>query len=250
MTMKTYHILIVLLLFGLNSFAEGVLTSQNENYPGLFLKNKSTEITVNINGLIVETIVRQEFENEWNQSVDAIYSFPVPLNSNVTRLLYSKGDTLVDAILDVMPQTTNPGTGTNEIIANLNEYMGQNAIRLKLTNILPNEVKWVELHYISVLKHANGTCSYKYPFDTKSFLTYPLDYLKIDINVRSDRPIASFDMPSNPGFYTLTSTINDLKLAYLKQQVYPATDILFNYTIENDILNIDFLIVGRILHRI
>jgi hypothetical protein len=118
--------------------------------------------------------------------------------------------------------------------------MGQNVIRLKLTNILPNKVKWVELHYISVLKHANGTCSYKYPFDTKSFLTYPLDFLKIDVNVHSDRAITGFDMPSNAGFYTLKSTSNDLKLAYLKQQVYPAADILFNYTIQNSLLNIDF----------
>jgi Ca-activated chloride channel family protein len=238
--MKTYKIIIALLLLSLNSFADGVLTSQNENYPGFFLKNKSTEITVNINGLVVETIVKQEFENEWSKSVDATYSFPVPLNSRVTSLLYSKGDTLVNAILDVMPQSTNPGTGSNETIAKLNEYMGQNVIRLKLTNILPNKVKWVELHYISVLKHANGTCSYKYPFDTKSFLTYPLDYLKIDVNVHSDRAITGFDMPSNAGFYTLKSTSNDLKLVYLKQQVYPAADILFNYTIQNSLLNIDF----------
>jgi hypothetical protein len=47
-------------------------------------------------------------------------------------------------------------------------------------------------------------------------------------------------MPSNAGFYTLKSTSNDLKLAYLKQQVYPAADILFNYTIQNSLLNIDF----------
>lgn len=238
--MKTYYILVALFVISLNSFADGVLTSQNENYPGLFLKNKSTEIKVTINGLIAETVVRQEFENEWNQSVDATYSFPVPLNSRVTSLLYSKGDSLVNAILDVVPQSTNPGTGTNEIIAKLNEYMGQNAVRLKLTSILPNKLKWVELHYISVLKHANGTCSYKFPFDTKSFLTYPLDYLKIDINVHSDRLITGYDMPSNAGFYTLTSTSNDLKIAYLKQQVYPATDILFNYTIQNNFLNIDF----------
>lgn len=238
--MKTCHILIVLLLISLNSFADGVLTSKNENYPGLFLKNKSTEITVNINGLTAETIVRQEFENEWNKTVDATYSFPVPLNSRVTSLLYSVGDTLVEAILDVIPQTSNPGTGSNEIIANLNEYMGQNAIRLKLSNILPNGVKWVELHYISVLKHANGTCSYKYPFDTKKFLTYPLDYLKVDINVHSGRTITGYDMPSNAGFYTLTSTSTDLKLAYLKQQVYLASDIVFNYTIQNSSLNIDF----------
>ena len=238
--MKNYYILVALFLFSLNSFADGVLTSQNENYPGLFLKNKSTEITVNINGLVAETIVKQEFENEWNQSVDATYSFPVPLNARVTGLLYSKGDTLVNAILSVMPQSTNPGTGSNETIAKLNDYMGQNAIRIKLTNILPNKSKWVELHYISVLKHANGTCSYKFPFDTKGFLTYPLDYLKIDINVHSERLITGFDMPSTTGFFTLKSTSNELKLAYLKQQVYPATDILFNYNIQNSLLNIDF----------
>lgn len=238
--MKTQNILVILFFLGMNSFADGVLTSQNEKYPGLFLKNKSTEITVNIDGLVVETIVKQEFENEWNKTVDATFSFPVPLDSRVTRLRYSKGDTIVDAVLDVIPQSSNPGTGSSEIIAKLNEYMGQNAVRISLTNILPNGVKWVELHYISKLKHANGTCSYTYPFDTKNFITYPLDYLKIDINVHSGRTITDFDMPSHSGLYTVSSTTNDLKLAFIKQQVYPASDILFNYTIENKLLNIDF----------
>jgi len=162
------------------------------------------------------------------------------MDAHVTRLLYSKGDTLIDAILDVIPQSTNPGTGTDDIIARLNEYMGPNAVRINLANILPNGVKWVELHYISKLKHANGVCSYKYPFDTKSFLTYPLDYLKIDINVHSGRTIADFDMPAHAGIFVMSSTPNELKLDYINQQVNPASDILFNYSIVNNLLNIDF----------
>ena len=50
-------IFIILMLFIHNiTFADGIILADNENYPGRILRNKSTSVEVNIEGLIVKTI--------------------------------------------------------------------------------------------------------------------------------------------------------------------------------------------------
>jgi len=84
--MKNIFITILLLLTYSLTFADGIIIADNVNYPGRILKNKSTNVEVNIEGLIAKTITIQEFQNEWNQMVDGVYSFPLPLNARVIRL--------------------------------------------------------------------------------------------------------------------------------------------------------------------
>ena len=59
-------------------FADGLLVPTDTEYPQNFLRNRMTHVTVTINGLVAETQVYQEFHNDWDQPVDAVYSFPLP----------------------------------------------------------------------------------------------------------------------------------------------------------------------------
>lgn len=238
--MKNTYITILLLLICSLTFADGIIIADNENYPGRILKNKSTNVEVNIEGLIAKTITIQEFQNEWNQMIDGVYSFPLPLNARVTRLMYSKGDTLIDAVLRVMPQSSNPGTGEGGLVAEINQYMGQTVIRLKLTNIGPNAIKWIKLEYIMELNHFEGEITYTYPLDTKGFYTIPLDYLSVNINVHSDQIITDFDIPSHSGYTTIASSEHNLNLILVKPNAYQAQDIKFIYKVENPVLMVDF----------
>lgn len=238
--MKNIYITILLLLIYSTTFADGIIIADNVNYPGRILKNKSTNVEVNIDGLIAKTVTTQEFQNEWNQIVDGVYSFPLPLNASVTRLMYSKGDTLIDAVLRVMPESSNPGTGEGGLVAEINQYMGQTVIRLKLTNIGLNAIKWIKLEYIMELNHFEGEINYTYPLDTKGFYTIPLDYLSVNINVHSDQIITDFDIPSHPGYTTIASSDHDLNLISINPNAYQAQDIKFNYKVENPDLKVDF----------
>lgn len=238
--MKNIYITILLLLIYSTTFADGIIVADNVIYPGRILKNKSTNVEVNIEGLIAKTITIQEFQNEWNQVIDGVYSFPLPLNARVTRLMYSKGDTLIDAVLRVMPESPNPGTGEGGLVAEINQYMGQSVIRLKLTDIGPNAIKWIKLEYIMELNHFEGDINYTYPLDTKGFYTIPLDYLSVNIIVHSNQIITDFDIPSHPGYTTILSSDNHLNLILVKPNVYQAQDIKFNYKVENPDLMVDF----------
>jgi len=233
-------IFLVLLLFSSMVFADGLLMPVDSSYPDDFLRNKITEVTVNINGLIAETVVYQEFTNEWDQTVDAVYSFPLPPDARSTKLLYTRNDTTFKAVLKVQQQSTNPGTGSGGVAALVNEYIGRNGLKMTLNDIEPGAIQKIELHYISVLKYHQGECSYDYPLDTKDFVKHPIDHLEFNINVQTTHVITAFDIPSHPDFQTLQNESDHIKLRLRKPMSYLGTDLIFKYFVNDNVLDVDF----------
>ena len=160
--MKKFSLIIVYTFFSLFSisFADGLLMPSNQDYPKDLLRNNVTEVTININGSVAETIVYQEFENEWTDSTDAVYSFPLPANARATKFLYWYGDKIYQAILKVKEQAVNPGTGEGGIAAEVNNYIGRNGIKIFLKGIKAGAIQKVELHYISRCDYYKGKYSY------------------------------------------------------------------------------------------
>src|SRR4051812_3103005 len=76
---------------------DAVMRSTNSDYPIRLLRHTVTEITVDVRGLVAETRAYAEFRNDFDHATDAVYSFPLPDNAHVTRLQYSKGDTVSEA---------------------------------------------------------------------------------------------------------------------------------------------------------
>ncbi|MFB6319675.1 VIT domain-containing protein [Saccharicrinis sp. FJH54] len=237
--MKKYIAILAIIICSSSVFADGLIIPEGNTYPDEVLKNKSTSIEVNIRGLIAETVVYQEFENESDAEINGVYSFPLPMNARTTRLMYSKGDTLIDAVLKVKAQTQNPGTGEGGTVALINQYMGKNALRLRLSNIAPHSIKGIRLHYISTLTNSDGTAEYIYPLDVSDFVKTQLDYLKIKINVSSSTKIENFALPDFNDFFVSSETDTTLKITCLNSKVYPAKDIRFSYSTDNSNLSLD-----------
>jgi Ca-activated chloride channel family protein len=237
--MKFAALITLLIFVGINLFADGIIVTSQEEYPSYCLKNKVTDIDVEINGLVAETIVYQEFENEWTDSVNGVYSFPLPPDARATRLQYSVGDSLVDAVLKVQQQSTTPGTGEGGIIAEINEYMGSNVLKISLSNIAPWENKAVRLSYISTLKQYHGNYEYNYPLNTGDFIKHPIDFLKIRIKVHSSKSISGYSLISHPDYQIKSEGENFLDLEYIEPKAYLAKDIVFCYTVENSPFEIE-----------
>lgn len=234
------HLLILALLACFNFVsADGLILSSHENYPTTVLKNKSTTISVAINGNIAETIVTQEFENEWYKTTDGVYSFPLPIDARATRLMYSQGDSLVDAFLKEKQQSTNPGTGEGGETSHINKYMGKNVIRLEQVDILPHDTRTIVLHYIQTLNQYNHQYIYQYPFNTENFIESPIDFLKLSIQVKSKNSITDYNLNMNGNSTEITNTENEINLLYSQSKVYTAKDILFTYNTEKQDFNID-----------
>jgi hypothetical protein len=237
--MKPLFIFASLLSLSINIYADGLFVVSQPEYPYVILKNKVTDVDVEINGLIAEIVVYQEFENEWNQTVDGVYSFPLPPDARATRLQYSVGDTLIDAILQVQQQSTTPGTGEGGIRAEINKYMGNNVVKIALKNIGPQEIKSIRLSYIALLKQYKGNYEYCYPLNTSDFVKTPLDYLKIRIKVHSSKSINGYSLLSHPDYLVRSEEDTLVDLEYNKSKAYLAKDICFSYSVENSPFAVD-----------
>ncbi len=233
-------ILLFLFVYANTLFADGLLLSQNEDYPGLLLRNKTTKVNVKIHGLIAEVVVYQEFVNEWNETVDAVFNFPLPDEARSTELFYWRNDTTFKAILKVKSQIPNPGTGEGGLAALVNQYIGNHGIKLQLSGITPGMVQKVELHYFTLLNYFQGECRFKYPLDTKNFIKYPIDHLELNIDVESRYPIVGFGIPSHPEYTILENSPSHLKLRMRQLKAYLAKNLIFQYKIENNDLDVDF----------
>jgi len=239
--MKIKYLILGLLLFAGSKeiLADGLLMPSDTSYPSYFLRNRITEVSVNINGLVAETVVYQEFVNDWNKPVDAVYSFPLPYDARSTLFLYERNDTTYKAVLKVMEQSINPGTGEGGMAALVNAYIGTNGLKVKLYGIAPGAVQKIELHYISLLNYFQGKYTYTYPLNTQDFVTNPIDNLEFKVDVKSNSHISYFNIPSHPDFQTLVNEDHHVVLKMIKPMAYLASDFVFTYQADNSSLTMD-----------
>jgi hypothetical protein len=235
-----YKILAILVTLSAISYANGLLMPSNNSYPKDFLRNTVTEVTVNIHGEIAETIVYQEFVNEWYDSTDAVYSFPLPPDARANKFLYWYNNKVYQAVLKVKEQAVNPGTGEGGVAAEVNKYIGRNGIKILLKGIQPGAIQKVELHYVSLCEYYQGRVSYNFPLSTGNFVTYPLDQLQFNINVNSATDITGFDLPGNSGYKVVQQDKNNLQIQLVKPKDYANQDFNFYYDTDNSKLGVDF----------
>lgn len=162
---------------------DAVMRSTNSAYPIRLLRHTVTEITVDVRGLVAETRAYAEFRNDFDYATDAVYSFPLPDNAHVTRLRYSKGDTISEAVLKEVAQTNVPGTGEGGFAAELNEYLGKNKVTLQVYSIPAAGVSKIEIRYVQKLDLEAGRIAYFFPLETKQFMPDALNQFSITINV-------------------------------------------------------------------
>lgn len=231
---------VILLSLTSSGFGEGLLVPTAEEYPKDLLKNRITEVNIKINGLVAETQVYQEFVNEWYDTTDAVYSFPLPPNARATEFVYWYEDIAYKAVLKVSEQAVNPGTGEGGVAALVNKYIGRNGIRIKLSNIAPGAIQKVRLHYISLCDYYAGKCTYTFPLNTEDFVTYPLEHLEFNFDIQSNSEIIDYDVPTHPDYQLTRAEGNSMSIRMSKPKAYINKDLEFNYKVAHNLLGVDF----------
>ncbi|MCB0283901.1 MAG: T9SS type A sorting domain-containing protein [Calditrichaeota bacterium] len=239
------NMIVICLLLAGTLLADGLLVPSAEQYPKLFLKNRLTQVKVNIHGIIAETQVYQEFVNEWYDSTDAVYSFPLPENAKATEFVYWYNNVPYKAVLKVKEQAVNPGTGEGGIIAEVNEYIGNNGIKIQLKGIAPGSIQKVRLHYIQMCDFFQGKTTYSYPLDTRSFITYPLEHLQFSFYVNSGSLISGFQLPTHDNFKVVSQTDSTLHLEMIEPKAFLDDNLEFSYTTNRDKLGVDFYSIAN-----
>ncbi|HEX8184577.1 MAG TPA: VIT and VWA domain-containing protein, partial [Blastocatellia bacterium] len=126
---------------------------------------KQTDVKAEISGFLSRVVVTQEFENQFKDKIEAIYTFPLPQNAAVDDMTMRVGDRTVRgrikrreearAIYDAARAAGN--------VASLLDQERPNIFTQSVANIMPGERVTVTISYVETLKYEDGSYEFVFP---------------------------------------------------------------------------------------
>ncbi|MCH8903334.1 MAG: VWA domain-containing protein [Bacteroidetes bacterium] len=167
--------IIVLLLFA-NIFAASAVTTDDKTLsPYFFIKSdnpavdqlplKSTDVKVNIAGVIAEVTVTQVYENKGKNPIEAIYVFPASTRAAIFGLQMVIGSRTITAEIrekEKARQEYQLAVAAGKR-ATLLEQHRPNVFQMNVANIQPGDVIKVVLRYTELLVPDDGKYEFVYP---------------------------------------------------------------------------------------
>ena len=230
---------IIVLLWTSLSIADGVMRPSNTSYPSDFLRHKITKIDVAFHGQVAVTTVYQEFQNEWTQKVDAVYSFPLARDARATDFLFWSNDSVFRAPLKIREQAINPGTGEGGVDALLTQYLGSNALRVLIHDVPAGKIQRIQMEFISLCRYDKGKLLYTYPLATSQFTDYPVDGLYVTFTADNVDEIKDVQVQGWGGATIHQTDARHVSASFDQSKVFLTSDLTFSMTTAPDTLSVD-----------
>jgi Ca-activated chloride channel family protein len=145
---------------------QGMLVSSNKNGKNIgSCPLKHTYVKAEISGFLARVKVTQEFENNFNQPIEAVYKFPLPNNSAVDDMTMKIGERVIRAKI-MKREEAKEVYETAKIdgkTASLLDQERPNIFTQQIANILPNEKIIIEISYVETLKYEDGEYEFVFP---------------------------------------------------------------------------------------
>jgi Ca-activated chloride channel family protein len=126
---------------------------------------KHTVVKAEISGFLTRVKVTQEFENNYNQPIEAVYTFPLSESAAVDDMTMRIGERTIrgeimqrEEARKVYQAAKNAGQ-----TASLLDQERPNIFTQSVANILPNEKIIVEISYVETLKYEDGAYEFVFP---------------------------------------------------------------------------------------
>ncbi len=165
---------------------------------------KSTDVKVNIIGVIADVRVRQVYFNSGKSVVSATYIFPASTRAAVYGLTMLVQDRLTKATIkekEEARQVYNNAVRTGHV-ATLLEQIRPNVFQMSVGNILASDSVVVELHYTEAIDYASGIYEFVYPG-----VVGPR-YVSSALPKEYDQILSGLDLPKEvPGSFHIETTI-------------------------------------------
>ena len=141
-----------------------VITSESGDQVDQF-PLKSTDISVNIAGVIADVRIRQEYENLGNATLEAMYIFPASTQAAVYGVEMSIGERRIVAEVQKKAEARKNYEKAKKEgkTATLLEQKRPNVFQMSVGHILPKDRIVVELRYTELLVPENGTYEFMFP---------------------------------------------------------------------------------------
>ncbi len=126
---------------------------------------KSTNVQAEISGFLSRVKVTQEFENNSNEKIEAVYVFPLPNDAAVDDLTMRIGTRTIRGKIMKREEAREvyEAAKSNGQIASLLDQERPNIFTQSVANILPNEKIIIEISYVETLKYDDGAYQFTFP---------------------------------------------------------------------------------------
>jgi Ca-activated chloride channel family protein len=126
---------------------------------------KSTQVAINVAGVVADITIRQEYVNQGTETLEALYVFPASTRAAVYGLEMQIGGRKIAAQIaekETARQTYEQAKQEGKT-ATLLEQHRPNVFQMSVGHILPNDRVLVELRYTELLVPENGTYELVFP---------------------------------------------------------------------------------------
>lgn len=126
---------------------------------------KHTDVKTEISGFLARVKVTQEFENNFSDKIEAVYTFPLPQNAAVDDMTMRIGERVVRGRILKREEAKEvyEAAKSNGQIASLLDQERPNIFTQSVANILPNEKVVIEISYVETLKYEDGQYEFVFP---------------------------------------------------------------------------------------
>src|SRR6266446_2961159 len=126
---------------------------------------KHTDVKAEISGFLSRVNVTQEFENNFDEKIEAVYTFPLPQNAAVDDMTMTVGDRTVRGkiLRREEAQAVYEAAKTNGQTASLLNQERPNIFTQSVANILPGEQIRITISYVETLKYEDGSYEFVFP---------------------------------------------------------------------------------------
>src|SRR2546426_8357682 len=146
--------------------APGMLMSINpKGEPAGSCPLKHTDVKADISGFLSRVTVTQEFENPYQEKIEAVYTFPLPQDAAVDDMTMKIGDRIVRGKIKRREEARAIYEAARDkgYAAALLDQERPNIFTQAVANIRPGEKVTVTLRYVETLKYEEGAYEFVFP---------------------------------------------------------------------------------------
>jgi Ca-activated chloride channel homolog len=124
-----------------------------------------TGAEVDISGVIAEVALTQVYKNEGDQTIEAVYVFPLGVKSAIHSMKMTIGDRVIEAEIEekARARAIYQAARDEGQVASLLEQERPNVFRMQVANIMPGDRVEVEVGYTELLVPEEGVYRYVFP---------------------------------------------------------------------------------------
>src|SRR5215207_7318888 len=126
---------------------------------------KHTKVNAQVSGFISRVTVTQEFENNFQNKIEAVYTFPLPQAAAVDDLTMLVGDRTVKGKIMRREEAQQAYAAAKQIgkVASLLDQERPNIFTQQVANIMPGERIRIVISYVETLKYEDGSYEWSFP---------------------------------------------------------------------------------------